>query len=244
MSSVYISKNCFAVAHYERPFFSFLLINQDALVGCKPLLTGCPRGGGRWGDRRDPREGQVVTSAVRKCHPSWQGEASARRPSHTATASCFIAESPFWKPGRTSCLPGCSRTSTGPAGQATLQYDIGLWCSSRVFRMVLAYAPSWISAMKLTLWQGTSRVLCNLHLSKSVAKLAFPLPHHSVRKIKALRCITPVGFVIWCEILLLRNPVFDCEHGLWLCMSKEMICSASFLISNSDLPCADTWFCH
>lgn len=157
MSSVYISKNCLAVTHYERPFFfSFLLINQDAVVGCKPLLTGYPRGSGTWGDRRDPREGQAVTSAVRKYHPSWQGEASACRPSHPATASCFVTESPFWKPSRTSCLAGCSRVSTGPMVQATLQYYIGLQCSSWLFLMVLACAPSWISAMKLTPWQGTT----------------------------------------------------------------------------------------
>lgn len=53
VSSVYISKNCSAVARYERPFVSCLLINQDALVGCKPLPTRSPREGRRdlagWG---------------------------------------------------------------------------------------------------------------------------------------------------------------------------------------------------
>lgn len=154
MSSVYISKNCLAVVRYERPFFSFSPINQDVLVGCKPLLTGCPRGGGRWGDRRHPREGQAVTSVVRKCRPSWQGEAPACRPSHTPAASHFVTESPFGKPGRTSCLPGCGTASAGPAGrmpqlsarcpagQAALRCNIALQWSTCFFCMMLACAPS------------------------------------------------------------------------------------------------------
>lgn len=110
-------------------FFSFLLINQDVLVGCKPLLTGCPRGGGRWGDRRDPRKGQAVTSAVRKRCPSWQGEASACHLSHTAAASHFVTESTFWKPGRTSCLPGWGTASAGPVGLMSQLYSM-LACTS------------------------------------------------------------------------------------------------------------------
>lgn len=110
MSSVYISKNCLAFAYYECPFFSFLLINQHTLVGCKALLTGCPRGSGRWGDRRDPSEGQAVTSAARKCCSSWQGEASAWHRSHTDTLSLNLLSENL--AGR----PGCGRASAGPAG--------------------------------------------------------------------------------------------------------------------------------
>lgn len=76
----------------------------------------------------------------------------------------------------------------------------------------------------------------------SVVKLAFPLPHHSVTKIKALWCVTPIGFVTRRETLFIRDPLSDCHCGLWLCVSKEVISSASFLISNPVSPCADTWF--
>lgn len=48
----------------------------------------------------------------------------------------------------------------------------------------------------------------------SMAKLAFPLLQHSAMKIKALRCIVPVGFVAWCKTPLLKDLVIDCQDGL------------------------------
>lgn len=65
MSSVYISENCLAVTHYEHPIFPSLVISHDGLVGCKLLLTGCPRGAERWGPGEVPgRDNLLSASAI------------------------------------------------------------------------------------------------------------------------------------------------------------------------------------
>lgn len=221
-------------------FFPFYSIDRSAhtLVECKPLLTGCPRGSGRWGDRRDPSKGQVVTSSARKCCSSWQGEASACHPSHTDTVSLNLLSENL--AGRPACLAaaepapaqqdGCPGfAARWPEGQAALWYDMGQQVEFQPWNQLCGKERAmFFSAVCIS-----QRV--------SVAVLAFPLPHHSVMKIKALRCISPVGFVVWCETLLLRDPVFNCQRGLWLCMSRVMICSVPSL---PVLPCSDTWFCH
>lgn len=125
MSSVYISKNCLVFGIMNVHFFPFYSIDRSAhtLVECKPLLTGCPRGSGRWGDRRDPSEGQVGqrgTSAARKCCSSWQGEASACHPSHTDTVSLnLLSENPA---GRPACLVRQSQCRPSRTGAPALRH--------------------------------------------------------------------------------------------------------------------------
>lgn len=188
---------------------------------------------------------------------TWQGEASAHCPLHDATARWFVTASPCWKPGVMSFLPGCSRASVGPVegapqlhstlacGSGNPQYGVSWRCSSWVFHMVLSLPQ----VTQFQPWnylygeeQATFFSATCISQRASVVKSAFPLPHHPVRKIKALWCVTPVGFVTRRETLFIRDPLSDCRCGLWLRMSKEMISSASFLISNPVSPCADTWF--
>lgn len=171
MSAVYVSKNCLVVVLGMSIFFSFLLINQDVLGECKLFLSGCPRNGGRW-------RGKGGTSEKDRRPFCWQGEASACCPSYKAAANHFVTGSPFWQPGKTSCLRGCSRASAGPAGPLLQLCSMLVWSGNPtvwhwLVMLLLGFshdafcAPSWISAMKLTLWQGTSHVFCKLHLLKS-----------------------------------------------------------------------------